>query len=272
MKPTPQYFVAVVVSLFITAWAISGIGRSIIRPTISPDAEAYAELCMAAKSGSYSEIESQASKAYSKASDPDIRKLSEFLMRYARFAQRAGISTTEEAGSFTGFGKSFITGFLNPLHGLEGITMSIELLLNDYEAIGTSLDESYSGVFRRYEFAETCGTVIWWACLIGGGWAYVGFRNEFEPRLLVAVAPFGFLGLQEPVDLQKRIRGETTKDSVVGLVAELPDNATPVEQEISQLSVDSTFTRLDHLEQLFRTKRISEEELSAKRKEILSKL
>ncbi|MEQ1750929.1 MAG: hypothetical protein ABL974_15985 [Prosthecobacter sp.] len=205
MKPTPQYFVAVVVSLFAAAWAISGIGRSIIRPTISPDAEAYAELSFAAKSGLYSEIESQASKAYSKASDPDIRKFSEFLMRHARYAQRAGVSTIEEGGSFTGFGKSFVIGFLNPLHGLEGLTMSIEVLWNDYNTIASQLDKRYYGVFRRYEFAETCGTVIWWVCLIGGVWAYISFRKEFEPTLLATVAPFAFLGLQEPVEIHKRI-------------------------------------------------------------------
>lgn len=211
MQPTPQYFGAVIISLLFASWTISGITSSVIRPTISSDAEAYAELCIAAKSGSYSAIESQASKAHSKASDPDILKFSDFLMRFSSFAQRAGVSTTKEAGSFVGFGKSFIAGFLNPLHGLDGFVLSIDVLLGDYNAIGTRLEDKYSRVFRRYEFSETCGTVIWWICLIGGGWAYIGNRSRIEPSLLAAVAPINFFGLKDPVDIQNTIGSDAPK-------------------------------------------------------------
>ena len=208
MKRTPQYIAVLVIALLIASWAISGLVRSVIRPSIGGDAEAYAELCIAAQSGQYAEIERGASKAYSMASDPELRKMSGFLVRYARFAQRAGITTTEEAGSFSGFGKSFLTGFLNPLHGLEGLTMTVELLWNDYEAIGARLDENYLPIFERYEFAGTCGTVVWWICIIGGTWAYFGLRDEFEPQLLEALAPVSFLGLAESPTLIGNLTAE----------------------------------------------------------------
>ncbi len=101
----------------------------------------------------------------------------------ARMALNTGVQTREETGSFTGLAKAFVTGFKNPLAGVEGLGLSIEAMFGDWEALGTRLDSRYQPVFASYGRSQTAGSVTFWLLLAAAGYGYYRFRNPLSAWL-----------------------------------------------------------------------------------------
>ena len=199
LTPTPQYYAALAVTIFAASWIFSSVVTMLLRPNVDSNAYAYIVLIDAINQSNYSQMEGQARQAQSMTSDPDIRKISDFVARAANLNMRSGSQTVEEANSFSGFGKAFVVGFINPLMGVEGGMIFIEGMFTNFETIGNRLDDRYQPVFRRYQFAESTGTVIFWLILIGGFAGYFYFREKLEKSLLPFLKPYRFfqIGIHE---------------------------------------------------------------------------
>lgn len=197
IKPTPQYYVALGLSFLIFCWMSSSIVKSVLRPHIDNNANSYIILVDAVNQPFFSEVERGARQAQSMTTDPDIRKLSDFIARAANMNIRAGSHTLDEANSYSGFGKAFVAGYVNPVLGLEGGMMFLEGMFTNFETIGNRIDEKYQAVFRKYHFANGLGRLLFWALLISGVMAYFYYRNQYEQKLLNKIAHIELLSLKE---------------------------------------------------------------------------
>lgn len=194
LTPTPlQFYVAMVVAIFVASWIVSSIVSMLLRPNVDSNAHAYGVLINAINQTYYSQMEEQARQAQSMTTDPDIRKFSDFVARAANINMRAGAQTVDEANSFSGFGKGFVAGFMNPLLGIEGGMMFIEGVLTDYETIGERIEETYQPVYQRYRFAEECGMAVLLFLFFGGFVAYQYRREECDRVLLEYLKRYRFV-------------------------------------------------------------------------------
>jgi len=197
IKPTPQFYIAITAALVVLSWAFSGIVSAMLRPEIDGDAVAYITLVKATNESTYRQMETGARQAQSMTSDPDIRKLADFVARKANLLIRAGSETPEESNSFTGVAKALATGYFNPVMGVEGGLVFVESLFMNSKSIGDRLDSRYQPIFAQYRFSQTVGSILFWICIVGGGGAYFYFRQKYEQYILHYLQAIKFLGLHE---------------------------------------------------------------------------
>lgn len=171
--------------------------KIVLRPHIDDNAHSYIILVDAVNQPYFSEMERGARQAQSMTTDPDIRRLADFIARAANMNIRAGSHTLDEANSFSGFGKAFVARFANPMLAFEGGMIFLEGMFTNFDAIGNRVDDKYQAVFRRYRFANGTGTFVFWAFMIGGVVCYFYFRDQYEQELLKNIAHIEILGLKE---------------------------------------------------------------------------
>lgn len=181
------YFGTLIVASLLFATVASYIVRSAFAPSITANATAYLSLVRAMTCGRYTDAKQLADSAYTTADDADIRKMADYVSRMARMVLTTGVQTREEAGSFTGLAKAFVTGFRNPLAGIEGLGMSVETIFGDWEAIGNRLDARYETIFHSHTRAQTFGSVTFWLIIAGAAYGYYRYRSEvsrwLRPRI-----------------------------------------------------------------------------------------
>ena len=112
-------------------------------PEVDNNTACYIGFINALESGQYTEVEATARDVQQRTTDADLRKLARMFRRHAELAQECNIETFDESGSLGGMIKASLTGFLNPLAGLEGLSQFIELLVTDYDAISRRVDDRY---------------------------------------------------------------------------------------------------------------------------------
>ena len=181
------YYGALIIATLLVATVASSIIRSAFTPAITANATAYVSLVQALTCGRYADAKQFADSAYTTADDADIRKLADFASRMCRMALNTGVQTREEAGSFTGLAKAFVTGFKNPLAGIEGLGMSVEAMFGDWEALGNRLDTRYQTIFSSYRRAQTIGSVTFWLIIAAAAYGYYRYRSQvtgwLRPRI-----------------------------------------------------------------------------------------
>ncbi len=199
--PNTKYYLTVAVTVLIASWLLSSLVEFVIKPDIDRNAHAYLLLVESAESGTYASMESLAREAQRLTTDQDIHKLADLIARSANFGMRSGSSTPQESGSFTGFTKGFIAGFLNPIIGLEGGAFLIEMFFTDIEGIGNRIDNRYLPVFKAYNRAKSIGSWIFWILIIGCGVAYAKIPKAIEQQLLEMASRFEWLEIETTAEI-----------------------------------------------------------------------
>lgn len=161
--------------VLVAAWAISSGVVWLFSPSlpeIDVDTQAYVMLDQAVQNGNWFTISQTAREAYSSATDPELRTLADLLQRLAEVHIKSDVETIDEANSWSGWLKSFVTGWTSPLTGLEGIGVTIDVYLGDVEEMGNTLDSRYLPRIENYAKAEQRRSSVrkwsWWLFWILG--------------------------------------------------------------------------------------------------------
>jgi len=183
---TKYYPAALVVVVLLVAWISSFGYRHYTRPTVpelDANTKAYALLLEGTRSGVFSEAIPLFKRAHSIADDPDIRFMSDWLIRAASMNLKIGIETAEETSSFSGAMKGFARGFFDPITSLESLGLTIESIFTDADAVWERLDERYLSTWLNYlrmkQESENSSNKFWVVFIIVASIGlWLGFANR----------------------------------------------------------------------------------------------
>jgi hypothetical protein len=174
-KATVIIFVVIWVSL---SWLASSLIAWSMRPVEDSNLEAYLLLDQVGKLGRFDAMKTIGDQAYDKATDPELRQLASIVSRLAELNIRAGIRTVEEVNSLSGGLKALVTGFFNPLLGLEGAGATLEVLSTDFRALATQVDARYQPRLSAQQRARTAGSMAFRLMSFAGIVAILICRNR----------------------------------------------------------------------------------------------
>lgn len=144
-------------SIFVAAWVVSGGVAWLFSPSLpelDADTQAYAMLDEAVQSGNWFTISQTAREAYNSTTDPELRTLADLLQRSAKVHITSDIETIDEANSWSGWLKAFVTGWTSPLAGLEDLGVFLDVYLGDAEEMGQIVDSRYLPRLENYAKAQ----------------------------------------------------------------------------------------------------------------------
>jgi len=162
MVNSKNYWLKVGVATVVLAFLANVAVKWLVSPADNGNLSAYKVLVAGAQSGRYDSMRDCAGAASRTASDESLRKCGDYLNRVSDLAIRSGCRTFQEANSFSGFVKGFISGFLNPLMGIESAALLVEGWFNkgDFERI----DAVYLPLWQKEVFASKAA--FWVAVLV----------------------------------------------------------------------------------------------------------
>lgn len=147
-----NYWLKVGVATVVLAFLANVAAKWLLTPADDGNLSAYKVLVAGAQSGRYDSMRDCAAVACRTANDESLKKCADYLSRVSDLAIRSGCRTFQEANSFSGFVKGFISGFLNPLMGIESAALLVEGWFNksDFERI----DAVYLPLWQKEAFAS----------------------------------------------------------------------------------------------------------------------
>jgi hypothetical protein len=176
--------VAIFVMAWVTlSWLVSALIAWSMRPVEDSNLEAYLLLDRVGQIGRFDAIKTLADQAYDKATDPEIRQFASILSRLAELNMRAGIFTVEEANSVSGGVKALVTGFFNPLLGLESAGAVLEVWSTDLQTLATNVDARYQPMLLAQQHAKTTGAIAFWLMSAAGIAVALIYRNRLPDVL-----------------------------------------------------------------------------------------
>ncbi len=167
-----------ILTWYLLTWLTCSLLSWLQTPSLDGNLEAYILLNNAFESGEWPCIVSACRKAHSIADDPDLRQIADFVARVGELQIRMGWNTFEESSSFSAGLEGFVAGFLNPLLGIEGVGMMIEMFTTDFEAIGSRVDSRYEPLVEARRNVPLLWRWLFWIFFLGGVVAIVFCRKQ----------------------------------------------------------------------------------------------
>ena len=168
------------VAVTLLAWTASAIVTWALAPPVDNNLEAYLLLAQAAKSGRFDVAKDCADRAYSLATDPELRRMADVVSRMTDCCLRCGWRTCEEADSPSGLIKGILTGVFRPDLAVEACGITLDVLATDWQGIDQRYNFRHQQVMQVRRRSKVAGFVTFWALLISGAIAVAVYRDRIR--------------------------------------------------------------------------------------------
>jgi hypothetical protein len=179
-RPRLKYFAIAITLCLIAAKALSLLTYHVFKPALTNNLQAYLLFCQGYANQNYGELQNRAAQASQLASDPDLKKVADYISRDAALHLKAGVTTFPEANSFTGGIKAIAASLSNPGLSLESTGMLVESIFIDPKKLIVQVNARYQPLLNEDRKAKLWSNQLLVASLIFG--LFVAWDRR--PRLL----------------------------------------------------------------------------------------
>lgn len=177
-----KYWPVAILICLTAAKGVSLLTYHTFKPAITNNLQAYLLFCEGYANQNYSELQNRAAQAARIATEPELKKVADYISRDAALHLKAGVTTFPEADSFTGGIKAIAASLNNPGFSLESTGMLFESLFIDPNKLIDQVDARYQPLLQADRKAKLWGNQMFAASLIVA--LYIAWDRR--PRLSAA--------------------------------------------------------------------------------------
>lgn len=124
-----------------------------VEPQLEQNSIAYWLLQQGINSGLYAELKDKTDKAYSMSTDQSLTYITTWFSKAAALMLNSGLEKFTEQNSIPGFIKLFISGYVNPMNGIEGVYLIAQAKLGDFQQHNANIDAVYPPRIAAFQVA-----------------------------------------------------------------------------------------------------------------------